>query len=87
MLTRTMHVLIMILFVLFCVPCYCIPDSCWCKKKFAIKGSGTSKIVLDWLETQKWEFENVEDFEKFALIINLKAENKKNGNIKLFEVY
>jgi hypothetical protein len=76
----------MILFVLFCVPCYCIPDSCWCKNKFAIKGSGTSKIVLDWLETQKWVFENVEDFEKFALIIHLKAENKKNGNIKLLEV-
>ena len=75
MLTRTMHVLIMIFVVLFCMPFYCIPDTCWCRKKLAIKGSGTSKVVLEWLETQKWTLKNVKDFEDFALIVKLRAEN------------
>ena len=75
MLARTMHVFQLILFVLFCFPCYCISDTCLCKKKFAIKGSGTSKVVLEWLETQKWTLKNVKDFEDFALIVKLRAEN------------
>ena len=86
MLARTMHVFQLILFVLFCFPCYCISDTCLCKKKFAIKGSGTSNIILEWLRTQKWEYNRVKDFEDFALIFKLKAESKKNGSVENFEV-
>jgi hypothetical protein len=70
----------------FCLPCYCISDTCWCKKKFAIKGTGTSKVILDWLQSQKWEFNNVKDFEDFAVIVRLKAEHKKSGNVGKFNV-
>jgi hypothetical protein len=86
MLARTIHVFQLIFFAVFCLPCYCISDTCWCKKKFAIKGTGTSKVILDWLQSQKWEFNNVKDFEDFAVIVRLKAEHKKSGNVGKFNV-
>ena len=65
-LIRIGHIILLIGYMLCCLPCYCIPDSCWCKRKFAITNIGVSKKVVAMLETQKWEYKSDKDFEEFA---------------------
>jgi hypothetical protein len=36
MIMRTMHIIILLLYVVLCIPCFFIPDQCWLKKRIRV---------------------------------------------------
>lgn len=72
MLVRVSHIVITLLFALFCLPCYCINDNCWLKRNLGLKNNGVSKEVLKYLDKQKWSYNDDRDFEQFSMLQKLK---------------
>jgi hypothetical protein len=75
LLLRNIYIGLMILYGLFCLPCYCISDQCWLKKSLGIKHSGVSAKVLTYIDKQKWKYHNSTDFEEFAYLQTIKETN------------
>lgn len=55
MFIRVLHLVLMILFLIFCVPCYCCGDNCFIKKRLLNK-KGVSQAVYRHLSDHKWVF-------------------------------
>lgn len=73
MVLRNFYILLLVLYALFCLPCFCVSDTCWLKRKLGIQHKGVSKEVLKHIEKQTWSYEKETDFSEFALLQSLKA--------------
>lgn len=65
---RNVYILLMILYAIFCLPCYCISDNCCLKKCLRIKNNGVSKSVINAIKKQQWQFVDKSDFAEFAML-------------------
>ena len=55
MFIRVFHMVLMILYIIFVLPCYCCNDSCFIKRHLVAK-VGVSKAVLGQIERSAWKF-------------------------------
>lgn len=72
MLLRNFYIILMLLYTLFCLPCFCIDDNCWLKRKMGVKNNGVDKQVFSHLKKAKWSYDTDKDFDDFAQFQALK---------------
>ena len=73
MIIRVVHVFLLILFLLCCIPCYCFSDTCFLKRRM-VHSAGVESGTLNALEKHKWTYSEPQDIKMFAMMIRLKYE-------------